>query len=152
MNQTNYHIPKGGEHRNMERYELDRLFGLALTDARFFRQLREHPYHAVSQFELTDSETRAVVSIAPAVSTIQELAVQLDVWMTGNVVEVAAMPVAERISEVDPVLHQMALSDQKRLDGHRQSRGLSYNPDTAQLAQQDEQRICLNQSELIFRN
>lgn len=137
---------------NMERFELDRLFGLALTDARFFRQLHEHPHQAVSQFELTDSETRAVVSIAPAVSTIQELAVQFDVWMTGNIVEVVAMPVAKRMPEMDPVLHQLSLSDQKSLDGHKRQHTYSYNPNTAQVARQDEQRICLRQNEYTLRN
>jgi hypothetical protein len=136
----------------MERFELDRLFGLALTDARFFRQLHEHPHQAVSQFELTDSETRAVVRIAPAVSTIQELAVQLDVWMTGNIVEIAPMPVTKRKPEVNPVPHQLSLSDQKSLDGHKRQHAYSYNPETAQVARQDEQRICLRQSEYISRN
>ena len=66
----------------MDSFELDRLFGLALTDARFFRGLKERPHHAVAQFDLTDLEAKAVVDIAPVVNTVEDLAVRLDRWMT----------------------------------------------------------------------
>jgi hypothetical protein len=72
----------GGVTRNMAKFELDRLFGRALTDARFFRQLRDKPHQAVAQFSLTDLEARAVIDIAPGAATIEDLAIQLDRWMT----------------------------------------------------------------------
>jgi len=66
----------------MADYELDRLFGMALTDVRFFQHLRERPHQAVAEFALTESETRAVMHIAPVARTIEDLAEQLDTWMT----------------------------------------------------------------------
>jgi hypothetical protein len=85
---------RGGSYRETSGFELDRLFGLALTDARFFRQLREHPYQAVSRFDLTETEARAVLRIAPSARSIQELALELDAWMTDNTPE--AVPVVSR--------------------------------------------------------
>lgn len=70
-----------GESHNMVKFELDRLFGLALTDARFFQHLRARPHHAVAQFALTDLEAKAVVDIAPAANTVEDLATRLDCWM-----------------------------------------------------------------------
>jgi hypothetical protein len=68
--------------QDVQTYELDRLFGTALTDDRFFAQLKVQPYQAVAQFGLTESEARAVAHIAPAATSVEDFAVQLDSWMT----------------------------------------------------------------------
>lgn len=73
-----------GRQRMTTEFQLDRLFGLALTDARFFRQLREHPKQAAARFELTEPEMRAIVNIAPAIRSIEDLALRLDSWMTSD--------------------------------------------------------------------
>ena len=79
----------------MARFELDRLFGLALTDDRFFRHLCERPHQAMLQFDLTEPEAQAVLSIAPRASSVQDLATQLDAWMTSNALAAALRPVLE---------------------------------------------------------
>ena len=109
MNQNMHYTMDRGEPRTMETFELDRLFGLALTDARFFRQLREHPYQAVAQFELTEPETRAVVYIAPRAKSVQELAVQLDSWMTDQVPYDAGARVEEPAFVGSARPHQVAM-------------------------------------------
>ena len=114
----------------MAEFELDQLFGLALTDARFFRQLREHPGRAVAQFQLTDSETQAVLNIAPAVTTVQELAVELDVWMTRVVADTVPAPLTEPILAVDPLRHQRSLSDHRGFDQLEQERPHIHHPGT----------------------
>ena len=64
----------------MRTYQLDQLFGLALTDARFFCQLREVTEEALARFDLTESEERAILEIAPSVCSVEELAVRLEDW------------------------------------------------------------------------
>lgn len=61
-------------------YQLDQLFGLALTDDRFFGQLREVPEEALTRFALTESEEQAILDIVPSVSSIEELATRLEDW------------------------------------------------------------------------
>lgn len=130
----------------MARYELDRLFGLALTDARFFRQLCEQPYQAVAQFELTESETQAVARIAPGVATIQELALQLDAWTTGTVIDTP-----ERTLEPAPVLCALPISD--RPDGSHREQLHAYRPTSLGVtSRQDEQSLCLKASQYVSRS
>jgi hypothetical protein len=69
-----------GRPLGMQTFRLDQLFGLALTDARFFRQLREVPKAALAQFDLTESEERAILDIAASVNSIEELAMRLEHW------------------------------------------------------------------------
>jgi hypothetical protein len=131
----------GGRKTTMARFELDRLFGLALTDARFYNQLRDRPHHAISQFQLTEPETEAVISIAPTTNSIQELALRLDSWMTGT----AKSTVAEQS------LHPIALGDQVGLDSHHQKS--HYTRTHHSLTHQDnEQGLCLTLSESIARS
>jgi hypothetical protein len=130
----------GGRNKVMARFELDRLFGLALTDARFYRQLRDRPQQAVRQFQLTEQETQAVIRIAPTTDSIQELAVRLDSWMT----ETAESPVAERQS------HAIALIDRVGLD--RPHRDTRYTHSHKTTRQDDEQGLCLKLSEPIARS
>ena len=66
----------------MTRFELDRLFGMAFTDARFFDHLKKHPQKVIERFELTESEAQAVLRIAPVARSTEDLALQLDSWMT----------------------------------------------------------------------
>jgi hypothetical protein len=125
----------------MARYELDRLFGLALTDARFFRQLRDRPHQAVRQFELTELETEAVIRIAPTTDSIQELAVRLDSWMT----ETTASPVPQQSQ------YPVALVDRVGLD--RSHRDTHYTHAHDRVTHQDnEQGLCLTLSESIAHN
>jgi hypothetical protein len=119
----------------MARFELDRLFGLALTDSRFFRQLRECPAVAVAQFELTESEEQAVLSIAPTADSIQQLALQLDLWMTGDV--------TKQIPNLDPVRQRGTIASHRYTPSH----------DAAPVnIKDDKSEICLTLSELALRS
>jgi len=126
----------------MARFELDRLFGLALTDARFFRLLRERPRQAIVQFDLSDSETQAVLHIAPAIGSIQELAMQLDSWMTSSAGTVCYEPAPDpawalpRLSLLDP-------------DRHPEGRPYTRTPDTIQ---ENERGICLALNEYVTQS
>ncbi len=124
-----------GEYKSMARFELDRLFGLALTDSRFFRQLRERPAVAGAQFELTESEEQAVLNIAPSADSIQQLALQLDVWMTGDV--------AEPVPNFDPTRQRASVSNHRYTHSH----------DAAPANTKDDKtEICLTLSELASRS
>lgn len=93
-------------------FQLDRLFGLALTDTRFFRQLREHPKQAAARFELTEPEMRAVVNIAPAVRSIEDLALQLDSWITSDAPSAVPAFAKEPLAEYEyAVPHSSLASD-----------------------------------------
>jgi hypothetical protein len=82
MNRNLTHTATGwGGTPNMGKFELDRLFGMALTDARFFQHLREQPHKAVAQFGLTEQEAQAVLDVAPIASSVEDLAVRLDSWI-----------------------------------------------------------------------
>jgi hypothetical protein len=142
MKQNTRHISRGGEYKNMIRFELDRLFGLALTDARFFRQLRECPGQAIMRFDLTESEARAVLDIAPEIKSIHELAVQLDLWMTRTEGTVTQEPMLAPA----PALHHLPLPG---LGRHPEERPYTHTPDTIQ---EKEQGICLTLSEYIAQS
>lgn len=114
-------------------YELDRLFGLAMTDARFFRQLKEEPRQAAAQFELTELEMQAVMHIAPAVSSIEDLALQLDAWMESQ------PAVSEQIPDARPI--QIPLGHISL--GTQQSCLLSSDPNRVKTETRDGSGICL---------
>ena len=122
-----------GESRTMVDYELDRLFGLALTDARFFQHLKEEPHHAVAQFALTDSEARAVADIAPAVSTVQDLATQLDRWMMQQEQDAKACPQPEFIG-LDSAAQCFEISDDILVKMVREGRIRLSKHDVSQVA------------------
>ena len=126
----------------MAKFELDRLFGLALTDARFFRLLRERPRQAIVQFDLTDSETQAVLHMAPEIGSIQEFAMRLDSWMTSS----AGIVCYEPAPNPALALHRLALLD---LDRHPEGRPHTHTPDAIQ---KDEQGICLTLSEFVAQS
>jgi hypothetical protein len=135
----------------MARFELDRLFGQALTDARFFRQLQERPQEAVVQFQLTESEVRAVLEIAPAVSSVQDLAIQLDSWMTRDV-SVVPVGTEERLISLDSSLQSSAASNDMALK--LDQRGSSHSPKqpTPQITiRNGEQGICITLNQFIRR-
>jgi hypothetical protein len=135
----------------MESFELDRLFGLALTDARFFRQLREHPYQAVAQFELTEPETQAVVHIAPRINSTQELAVQLDSWMTSQVLRDADVRVEEPVFVGNARLHPVAMPGEGRARSRRKGHPYAHHAqDTEQASTRDGKRgLCLTVNHLV---
>jgi hypothetical protein len=136
----------------MARFELDRLFGLALTDARFFRQLREHPREAVDRFELTEPETKAVLSIAPTVSSIDDLAWQLESWMTSDVSATAEAIIEDHFADVGPVLQHPLISDDMALQPSQGNSSLLPKHPTSQIAIQDGERgICLTLNGYIPR-
>ena len=130
----------------MARFELDRLFGMALTDDRFFRQLRERPRQAMQKFDLTEPEAQAVLSIAPRASSVQDLAAQLDLWMTSNALAAALRPVLEPAT----IQHHLPRHDLSHNYGRR-TYALDHRP--VHITTYDkEQGLCLTLSEYIARN
>jgi hypothetical protein len=142
MNHNAPYDLRGGEYTNMARFELDQLFGLALTDSRFFRQLREHPRQAIVQFELSESETQAVLDIAPQISSIQELATRLDSWMTSH---------AGAVAQEQVLAPALALHCSPLLDLGSNPEGCPYTH-TSNTIREKEQGICLTLSEYIAQN
>ena len=124
----------------MQNYEIDRLFGQAVTDRRFFRQLCEQPHQALTQFELDELETQAVLGIALQVSTVGELAAQLDAWMMQRTTETnVAMP----ILQTSPGLQSLSLAQHADLDPPQRVHQRTYRPKTASTPRRNEQTICL---------
>lgn len=146
-NQANH----GGEYRKMVRFELDRLFGWALTDSRFFRQLRDDPYRAIAEFDLTEEETQAVLSIAPFARSTEDLAMQLDAWMTGSETDAVTVRPAERTTAAGPVLGRLPLASRT---GHERHAPGQRFPNRRALVHSgdDEQRVCLTLNERTYRN
>ena len=146
MNQDTQYISARGEDYNMARFELDRLFGLALTDDRFFQHLCERPHQATLQFDLTEPEAQAVISIAPTASSVQDLATQLDSWMTSNALAAALRPV------IEPAAARQRLP-RYGLSQNREGYPYTLYPETVEITTQDkEQELCLKVSEYIARN
>lgn len=141
----------GGEHREMRRFELDRLFGLALTDSRFYRQLREDPYRAVAEFDLTEEETQAVLCIVPLACSIGDLAMRLDAWMTGMEQEAAIVAPAERSEAEAAVRRRLPLTSRAEDERHAPGRRYPHRRTPAPIGD-DEQRVCLTLSERIYRS
>jgi hypothetical protein len=135
----------------MARFELDRLFGWALTDSRFFQQLREDPYRATAEFGLTEEEKQAVLSIAPFVRSVADLAMQLDAWMTGSERDAVTVVPAERTMSAGRVLGRLPLASRTEHERHAPGQRL---PNRGALAPNgdDEQRVCLTLSERTYRN
>ena len=130
----------------MAKYELDRLFGLAMTDDRFFRHLCERPHQAMLQFDLTEPEAQAVLSIAPGARSIQDLAVQLDSWMTNNALAAALQPVLEPAT----TRHRLPrYSLGRSREGHPYTLDQEAVPITSQ---EKEQGLCLKLSEYVAPN
>jgi hypothetical protein len=140
----------GGAYKNMARFELDRLFGWALTDSRFFQQLRDDPYRAIAEFDLTEAETQAVLSIAPFACSIEDLAMRLDAWMTGSESDAVTVVPAKQALMADPVLGR--LPPTLRTDHERHAPGRRL-PNRRALVNSgdDEQRVCLTLSKRIYR-
>ncbi len=141
----------GGEYREMRRFELDRLFGLALTDSRFYRQLREDPYRAVAEFDLTEEETQAVLCIVPLARSIGDLAMRLDVWLTGMEQEAATVAPAERSQAEAPVRKRLPLTSHAEDERHALGQRFPHRRTPAPIGD-DEQRVCLTLSERIYRS
>lgn len=135
----------------MTRIELDRLFGLALTDSRFYRQLREDPYRAVAEFDLTEAETQAVLRIVPLARSIEDLAMRLDAWMTGIEQEAVMVAPAERSQAEDVTRGRLPLTSRAEYEGHALGRRFPYRRTPVQIGD-DEQRVCLTLSERIYRS
>jgi hypothetical protein len=135
----------------MRRFELDRLFGLALTDSRFYRQLREDPFGAVAEFDLTEEETQAVLRIVPLSQSVRELAMRLDAWMTG-VEQEAVTTVPTQPSPARATVRKRPLLT-SRAEHERHALGWR-SPHRRALAPigDDEQRVCLTLSERIYRS
>ncbi len=140
MNQSTSYIMTKGGNNSMQNYEIDRLFGQAVTDRRFFRQLCEQPHQILTQFELDELETQAVLGIALQVSTVGELAAQLDAWMTQRTKETN---VAMSISQTSPGLQSQSLSQHAELDPPQRVHEHTYQSKTAPSSRRNEQRICL---------
>jgi len=132
----------------MQNYEIDRLFGQAITDRRFFRQLCEQPHQVLTQFELDELETQAVLGIALQVSTVGELADQLDAWMMQRTEETR---VAVTMPQTSPELPSLSLSQHGDLDPpqrvYQHTNQPRYQPKTAPIPRRNEQTICLRQRE-----
>jgi hypothetical protein len=135
----------------MRRFELDRLFGLALTDSRFYRQLREDPYRAVAEFDLTEEETEALLCIVPLASSIGDLAMRLDAWMTGVEQEAATPAPAERSRAEAPVREHLPLTSRAEHERHALDRRFPRRRTPAPMGD-DEQRVCLTLRERIYRS
>lgn len=150
---NSHSTPRGGNYGDMSGFELDRLFGLALTDARFFRQLREHPYQAVSGFSLSEPEAQAVMRIAPSARSIQELALELDAWMTDNRAEAVKPVVHARSRAGQAALHRPGpLAPVARDRPMPRDTHPSYVEIVPVEAQHGGQRICLQLSECLSQN
>jgi hypothetical protein len=127
-----------------EAFELDRLFGLALTDAHFFHRLRQRPQEIVAQFSLTASEAMAVLDIAPAASSVEELAVQLDLWMTSNAPAPVRAPSEERLIRVDTFAQRPVLSRDPLVGVAERSGAHLPHQDRARAARRDDEHtLCL---------
>jgi len=135
----------------MRRFELDRLFGLALTDSRFYRQLREDPYRVVAEFDLTEQETQAVLRIVPLSRSIEDLAMRLDAWMTGIEQDAVTMAPAERSQAEAPVRGRLPLASRAEYEGHALGRRIPHRRAPVTIGD-DEQRVCLTLSERIYRS
>ena len=130
----------------MENYEIDRLFGQAATDQRFFRQLCEQPHQVLTQFELDEFEAQAVSGIALQVSSVGELAIQLDAWMMQRTTETSvAMP----ISHTSPGLQNLSLSHHADLDPPQRVHQRTHQPKTEPTSRRNEQTICLKLREYV---
>jgi hypothetical protein len=145
------HTDHRGVYKKMARFELDRLFGWALTDSRFFRQLRDDPYRAMAEFDLTSEEKQAVLSIAPGVRSVEDLAMQLDAWMAGSEKDAVAAAPAERTISAGRVLGQLPLASRTEHEGHAPGRR-SPNRRAPVHSGNDGQRVCLTLNERIYRN
>ena len=99
----------------MADYTLDRLFGLALTDARFFRELRENTPEAITQFDLSAPEEHAVLCIAPIVRSIEELAKRLDSWMNCQPTEPVAVHSQNQPVGIDCAIQELTFSENTAL-------------------------------------
>jgi len=140
----------GGEHREMRRFELDRLFGLAMTDSRFYRQLREDPYRVVAEFDLSEEETQAVLCIVPLAHSIRDLAMRLDAWMTGMEQEAAMVAPAERSEAETTVRRHLPLMTRAEDERHAPGRRYPHRRTPAPIGD-DEQRVCLTLRERNYR-
>lgn len=134
----------------MARFELDRLFGWALTDSRFLRQLRDDPYRAIAEFDLTEEEKQAVLNIAPCARSIEDLAMQLDAWMVGSDRDAVTVAPAERTMAAGRVLGRLPLASRTEHERHAPGQRL---PNRRALVHSgdDEQRVCLTLSERTHR-
>lgn len=141
----------GGEYREMRRFELDRLFGLALTDSRFYRQLRQDPYRAIAEFDLTEEETQAVLCIVPLADSIGDLAMRLDAWMTGIEQEAAVATPAERSQAGAPLRRRLPLMSHAEDERHALDRRVPCRRKPVPIGD-GEQRVCLTLSERIYRS
>jgi hypothetical protein len=141
----------GGDFREMRRYELDRLFGLALTDSCFYRQLRADPYRAIAEFDLTQEEKQAVLCIVPLALSIGDLAMRLDAWMTGIEQEAATVAPAERSQAQAPVRKRMPLTPRAEHERHALGQRLPRRRAPVPIGD-DEQRVCLILNERIYRS
>ncbi|MFN2156822.1 MAG: hypothetical protein ACK2UX_16430, partial [Anaerolineae bacterium] len=130
---------------------LDRLFGYALTDSRFLRQLCDDPYRAIAEFDLSEEETQAVLSIAPFARSTEDLAMQLDAWMTGSERDAVTVRPAERATAAGPVLGRLPLAS--RTGHERHAPGQRFPNRRALVHSGDsEQRVCLTLNERTHRN
>jgi hypothetical protein len=147
---TIYMIPKQytGAPKAMEQFELDRLFGLALTDARFFQKLRQRPQDVVTQFSLTESEARAVLEIAPTAGSVEDLAAQLDSWMISNVETTSQVPLEELLINLDPFAQRPSLSRDAPVGAANRGQAHLSPQDRARATLLgDEHTICLKVKE-----
>ncbi len=129
-------MTRWGGSQTMDRYELDRLFGMALTDTRFFQDLREQPLRAMAQFELTEPETRAVLDIAPVVASVEDLAIRLDQWMTHREAQQAAALARGALIGLDSAAHRFSISNDVLLKMVQEGRIRLSEHDVSQAAVQ----------------
>jgi hypothetical protein len=140
-----------GTYRDSTRLELDRLFGWALTDSRFFRQLSEEPYRAIAEFDLTEAEKQAVLRIAPLARSVEDLAMRLDAWMTGSERGVVAVVPAEQAMVGNAAIGGPPIASRVVREGHAPGRRL-HKPRTPVHNGDGEQRVCLTLSKRIYRS
>jgi hypothetical protein len=100
-----------GRASEVRTYQLDKLFGLALTDARFFNQLRETPERALTEFSLTASEAQAVLSIVPSVRSIEELAVRLEDWEARFCADPVEARAEDQLAALRPPMWRLSLTN-----------------------------------------
>lgn len=137
MNTNIKHLPQNwGESQTMTSFELDRLFGMALTDARFFQRLRDEPRQAVAQFALTDSEAVAVMHIAPTSRSIEDLATELDSWMTQRELEPAPTCIEAQFIGLNSAARKFSISNDDLLRMVQEGRIRLSQHDVSQVAVQ----------------
>jgi hypothetical protein len=91
-----------------------------------------------------------VLNIASTINSIQDLAIQLDLWMTSDVLTADPIVMEEPMVNLGSSVQRHSFSDGMNLDRIHRDGSHSPKQTTSQSIIQDgEQRVCLTLKELI---